>query len=394
LLVLSLASAISLAALIGLPLAAGARAQLADAPESAAEAPVGVTAEGGVSSAQPSPGAEQPPSTTEQAGTGGEQAPPTTEPTPDGEQAPPPAEQTAPTIEQAPPTEQSPATEPTTPAPAETVVATEQAPPPPEAPPSAGGDPPAAEEKTAPAGEQTIAEETPAGERGLDEKQAGKAGAEASSEEPTAEGTGSTHGTGDSQTPTDASEADHKEPTLEVAVPHSAPATTPDALGIATVPVVSSTSSDGQASSARGATTIQPRPRQASELAVCAASPMTVGSADSWMAMPGPSSISAAIALAAIVRPPRSVIVTGALARDRDDSSTIESRDSTPLPNPAPGGAGGGSAAGASSSAASSASSILVSSMLQATPNVMLRLCLSQPSWHTSFFALFPERPG
>jgi hypothetical protein len=36
---------------------------------------------------------------------------------------------------------------------------------------------------------------------------------------------------------------------------------------------------------------------------------------------------------------------------------------------------------------------ILVNAPLQAAPNVMLRLYVSQPSWRTSFSALILERP-
>jgi hypothetical protein len=86
------------------------------------------------------------------------------------------------------------------------------------------------------------------------------------------------------------------------------------------------------------------------------------------------------------------VIATGALAHNRDNDSVIASH--TTSPGPAPGGAGGGSAAGASSGAASSASFILTDSLLHSAPSVMLRLCVSRPSWRTSFFALIPERPG
>jgi hypothetical protein len=88
------------------------------------------------------------------------------------------------------------------------------------------------------------------------------------------------------------------------------------------------------------------------------------------------------------------MIATGALARNRNGGSAIESHTSGPGPGPTPGGAGSGSAAGAGSGAAPSASSMLIDALLQAAPNVMQRLCVSQPSWHTSFFALIPERPG
>ncbi|HXA53552.1 MAG TPA: hypothetical protein VNV37_01625 [Solirubrobacteraceae bacterium] len=127
------------------------------------------------------------------------------------------------------------------------------------------------------------------------------------------------------------------------------------------------------------------------------ASMITTGSVGRWLHTLATSSVSIS-ALAAIEASPAAMIATGALARDRDGGFAIEGHTSAPAPapgpGPAPGGAGGGSAAGGGSGAASSASSILVNALLQAAPNVMLRLCVPQPSWHTSFFALFPERPG
>ncbi|MGA9876554.1 MAG: hypothetical protein WBQ21_12175 [Solirubrobacteraceae bacterium] len=100
------------------------------------------------------------------------------------------------------------------------------------------------------------------------------------------------------------------------------------------------------------------------------------------------------MAFAAIESSSAAMIASGGLARNRGGSSVLESHTSGPVPGPAPGGAGGGSAAGASSGAASSASFMLMGALFQAVPNAMLRLCLSQPSWHTSFFVLIPERPG
>jgi len=113
--------------------------------------------------------------------------------------------------------------------------------------------------------------------------------------------------------------------------------------------------------------------------------------------MLGESPVSA-IALAAIGASP-AAMATGALVRGRDGDSAIQSHPSSsapapsPGPGPAPGGAGGGSAAGGASGAASSALLILVNAPLQAFPNVMLRLYVSQPSWRTSFCALILERP-
>jgi hypothetical protein len=120
---------------------------------------------------------------------------------------------------------------------------------------------------------------------------------------------------------------------------------------------------------------------------------IATGSVDGWLDTPGTSSVST-VAFAAIDLSPVAMVATGALARDRDGGSAIGSHTPGPGPGPEPGGAGGGSTAGAGSGTTSSASSILMDALLQAAPSVMLRLHVSQPSWHASFFALFPERPG
>jgi hypothetical protein len=127
------------------------------------------------------------------------------------------------------------------------------------------------------------------------------------------------------------------------------------------------------------------------------ASMIAAGSVRRLLDMLGASSVST-IALAAMGASP-ATIERVSLARGRDGDSAIESHNSSlapapaPGPGPAPGGAGGGSAAGGGSSASSSASFILVNVLLQAAPQVMLRLHVSQPSWHASFCALILERP-
>ena len=374
-LVVSLVFAVSLT-FTGLFFAASARAQGTNTTEGATEAPAGeVTPESG----RPP---EQTPPTTEQAPSTGEQAPPVVAEAPasTGEQAPPVvAEAPASTGEQAPPVVAE--------APASTG---EQTPPVvAEAPASTGEQtPPVVAEAPASTGEQSppvVAEAPPAHEQEATEKQAGKAGGETSSEERVAEGTG------DSQTPAGASGSDHKEPANEVVSPPSIAVT---ASGTATaMSAISMLAGEkGQASVTLGAPTTSAH--QASrELATCG---IAAGSVGLWLDMRETSSVST-IALA-YASP--AMIATGALARDRDGGLAIESHTPasapgpTPGPGPAPGGAGGGSAAGGAPGAASSASSVLVNALLQAAPNVMLRLCVSQPSLRTSFFALFPERPG
>jgi hypothetical protein len=130
------------------------------------------------------------------------------------------------------------------------------------------------------------------------------------------------------------------------------------------------------------------------ELAAFGASTITGGSVGGWLATTETSSTSTFITLDAIDASP---IASGVLARDQGGDSANESHTSGPAPGPgpAPGGAGGGSAAGAGSSGASaSASSMLMETLPHTAPSAMQRLCASQPSWQTSFFALFPERPG
>jgi hypothetical protein len=398
-LVVSLVFAVSLA-FAGLLFAASARAQEANAPESTTEAPTGEAApESGVPPAQtttPSAGeqvaptGEQAPSATEQpqASDEHEQSPSATEEsaTP-AEQTPPVAEDPPPTSEPTPPAPEdpSPTNEPTPPAPEDPPTTNEPTPPAPENPPTTT---PPVSEQSSPTGGKTppAAEEAPAHEPQTTEKSGGKADGETGSEGLT------TEGTGDPQTPADASGSDHKEPANEV-VPASSPVATASGTDVA-MPVVSMPAGESQTPGTLESLTSSAR-RQArqGELAAFEASTIAADSIGRWLDTPGVSSVST-IALVAIDASPVAMIATGALARDRDSGSALESHTSGSGPSPAPGGAGGGSAAGAGSGAASSASSILMDALPPAAPNAMLRLYVSQPSWHTSFFALFPERPG
>jgi hypothetical protein len=354
----------------GLLFAGGARAQGANTLEAAAEAPAGgATPESGVPLEQTPSSAEQaPPTTTEQGLLAGEQFPeeagasaeqaqsPSEQEQSSATEDPPPAEQTPPVAEDPPPAEQTP----------------------PVAPPAEQTPPPTVEQAPPPAsGQETT------------EKQASETGGEASSEGR------ATEGSEGSQTPAGASGSDHKEPANEVM-----PAASTAATSSAATSVISAMSiGEGQALGAPGAPPTSARKaRHASrKLAVFEASMIATSSVGRWLGMLGESPVSA-IALAAVGGSP-AAIATGALIRDRDGGLAIQSHPSSsapapsPGPGPAPGGAGGGSAAGGASGSASSALFILVNAPLQAAPNVMLRLYVSQSSWRTSFCALILERP-
>lgn len=378
--------------LTGLFFAASAHAQEAAAPESSAEAPTGEGAPtGGAPPEQTSPTVEQTlpsseeaPSTpeapvlaTEQAGSPSEREQSPAIP----EESSSAAEQSPPPVEDSPPAEQTP-------------PAAEEDPPPAAeqtAPPVAEQTPSPAPEQTSPAGEQAppADEAPPVHEQAAGESQAGKAGGETGSEERAIEGVGGP------QTPTGAAASDHKEPTNEV-VPASSAATAPDT--VAATPVISIPIGASQISVKPEAPTIpvhQARQGNRPELAAaCEAPTIATGSVGGWLdALEVPSVSTIALAIGG------PSAAADAFARARSGGPAIESHAVATTttdrgPGPAPGGASGGSAAGAGSSAASAASSFLVGSLLQAAPNVMLRLCVSQPSWQTSFFALFPERPG
>ncbi len=343
-LVVSLVFVLSLV-LAGLLFAASTQAQGVNAPESTAEAPA---AEAAPESSGP---LEQTmPPASEQVSSTGEQAPPA------AEQTPPVAEEPHPTSEQTPPAAENPP------------PASEPAPPVTEQTPPTGGEAPPSAEEAPPVHEQETTE-----------KQAGDAGGEASSEER------ATEGTGDLQTPAGASGSDHKELANEV-VPASSPAATTSAMAI---PVISQPTEASQ-----GPTTLESlrrssarrQARQVSrELAAFGASMIATGSAGRWLDTLETSSASTSPL-------PVAMIATDGPTRDRN--AAIQSHTSGPGPGPAPGGASGGSATGAGSGAAPSATSMLMAALLQAAPTAMQRLCVSQPSWHTSFFALIPERPG
>lgn len=406
-LVMSLSFAVSLVS-TGLLFAADARAQEANASGVTTEAPVGeATPESGAPPVQTTPPAsEQTPSTGEEVPPANEQTLPVSEevgaetqqPQPSGEHEQSPSateelasstEPTQPVVEEAPPS-----SEPTPPL-AETPPPSSEPTPVVENPPAAQEPTPPVAEQTPPTSEQTapVVEEAPVvHEQQTTEKPTGKAGGEASS------GGSTNEGSGDSQTPTVASGSDHKEQAAEVLpvspTPTMAPNTSMAPNISMTTPVVSVLPGESQAAVTAESPTssARRRARQISrELAAFGASIIATGSISRWLDAPGASSVSS-IAFAAITASPAAAIAAGALAHNRDNDSAIASY--APGPGPAPGGAGGGSAAGASSGAACSASFILTSSLLHSAPSVMLQLCVSQPSWRTSFFVLIPERPG
>lgn len=386
----------------GLLFAAGAQAQEANTPEVTTEAPAGeTTPESGAPPVQTtSPTGEQTPPT-------GEQAPPATEPTPSTSEAasaeaqqPQPAgeyeQSPAPTEELASPTQPTPpATEDPPPTSEPPPPVTENPPPTSEPPPVAEQTPPTSEQ-TAPVAENppptseppSIAEEAPlAHEQQTTEKQTGKTGGETSPGEPANEETGN------SSTPTATSGSDRKEP-AGGAIPVPPTPTLAPNVSTAT-PVASMPAKESHAAVTPESSTSSARrqARQISrELAAFGASIIATGTVNRWLDAPGTSSVST-IAFATIAASPATVITAGALAHNRNNDSAIASY--APGPGPAPGGAGGGAAAaGASSGAASPASFILTNSLLHSAPSVMLQLCVSQPSWRTSFFVLIPERPG
>jgi hypothetical protein len=382
-LVVSLVFAVSLV-LAGLLFAVGARAQGTNSPESTMGAPAAEAApESNV------PPEQTTPPTGEQASSTGEQAPTATEQTPPAEESEVAVEQPQPSDEH----EQSPSATEEFVSPAEQTPPVAEDPPPSSEPtPPAAEDPPPTSEPTPPAAEQPPptggeappgAEAPPAHEQQTTEPQAGEAGGEASSEER------ATEGTGDSQTPAGASGSDHKEPANEV-VPTSSPATASDTVAMPVISIAAEASQTPIAGESSASSARQQARQVSRELAAFGASILATGSVRRWLDTLGTSSVSTNDASRA------AMFATGVLARGRDGGSAIQGHTSGPGPgpSPAPGGAGGGSAAGAGSGVASSASFMLTDTLLQAAPNAMLRLCLSQPSWHTSFFALIPERPG
>ncbi len=388
----SLTIAISLGS-AGFLFAAGAQAQVTSALESSTDLPADeAPPEGGVPPGQTLP-------ITEEGSPAGAQVPATVEQAPPAEDAPPVAEQAPSTAE-----EGSPAAEqaPSAPEQAGAVSPAENQQSPPIAEdqsPAAEQTPPAAEE-TPPAAEQTppidreipptSSEGTPSAPEQKTPEQAGGASGEASSEGDTAEGAG------DSQMSTGASGTDHREPTNEAATGSLTDATAPNAAlttsGVSTLGIPTAASGENQAlASVRPPTALARQAQQVSrELAAFGALTIGSGYAVHWLEASGATLVST-IAFAADDASPAAIVAASAPARDKGRGAGVENR---PSPIPGSGGAGGGSAAGGGSGTAPSASFILVGALLQTAPSVMRRLCLSQPSWRTTFFALIPERPG
>ncbi len=325
---------------------------------------------------------------------------PTTPPA--SEQVSPTGEQTTPAIEQTPlaseeadvvveqpqPSDEH---EQSSSATKESISTAEQTPPAAEDPPSTSEPTPPAAEKTPPTGviAPPTAEEAPPAHEQETTEQTSKAGGEASSEGQPSEGTG------DSQTSANASGSDRKEPVGEVAPAVSIAATV--AGTTAPILVVSTPPGESQAPVMLEPSTSSAR-RQArqvrSELAAFGASMFATGSVGHWLNTPATSSVST-IAFAALEASSVATIARVVPAGNESSGLAVANHTSAPgTGGSAPGGAGGGSATGAGSGGASSASSIFVDTLLQSVPNVMRRLCISQSSWHTSFFALIPERPG
>jgi len=388
-LVVSLTLVVSLV-FTGVLFAASAQAQGTNAPESTTEAPAAQTA--------PESGVPPDPTTPlvgEQVSSTDEQAPPATE------QTPPASEEGDVAVEQPQPSDEH---EQSLSASEESVSSAESTPPvAKDPPPTSESTPPVAEtppptsEPTLPATEQTpptgvivppTAEESPHAHEQETTEQTSKAGGEANSEGR------STEAPGDSQTSTNGSGSDRKELVGEVAPAATTAATASDST--TAMPVVSMPAGEGQAPVTLEPSTNSAR-RQArqvrNELAAFGALMIATGSAHRWLDTPETSSVSN-IAFAALEASSSATVRRVVPADDENSGSAVANHTSAPGSGSAPGGAGGGSATGAGSGAASSASSILVDTLLQSVPNVMRRLCESRSSWHTSFFALIPERPG
>ncbi len=412
-LAVSLPIAISLV-FAGFLFVASAQAQGTNANEVAADSSAGEAApESGVSSEQSPLAAEEAPPVGAQVPVAAEQTPPTAEQaTPAAEQTPPdPEGADAPTEQAQSPTEpgqSSPVAEGTPPTAEQAPPSTEQAPPSTEqAPPSTEQAPPShepvprppeqvslPEEQTPPVAEQTSIKETPPLDKETpptaDEpkavEQTGGASREASSEG------GATEGAGNSQMPTGASGSDHRELTNEVAPAPFTAATAPT-VAIAMPGISTSAAGDNQKSLPPEAPTASaPQAQQVSrELAAFGAWTIETDYAGRWLDTPGVSLVSTTLVFATVGTSQAVTDATSAPAHGKSDVSSIENHPVSPIPGS--GGGGGGSAAGGASGAGSSASFTLVSVLLQTASNVMRRLCVSQPSWRTTFFALIPERP-
>jgi outer membrane biosynthesis protein TonB len=325
--------------------AVDAQAQGTNAPEGAAETPIGEAAT--KSSAPP----EEAPPAVEEASPVVEQAPPVVEEaSPVVEQAPPVVEEASPVVEQAPPVveEASPVVEQAPPVVEQAPPVVEQAPP--------------------------VVEETPSViEKKTVEQTAGEVAAEAASEGPQGPEEGS-------QAPAGASGLTHKDATGEVAPEIS--------IAVTTLPVAASEISASPVQDQSPLAMLPQTTRSAGQMS-CVRASITAGYAGDWLDISVPSSVSNIPFTTADASP--TAIKAGAPAGSLGNGSTLENHPSAP--GSGSGGGGGGSAAGGGSGSASSASSTLVDVLLQAAPLAMRRLRLAQPSWRTSFFVLIPERP-
>ncbi len=393
--------------------AVGAQAQGTNAPDGAAETPIGevATKSGAPPEEAPSvieqapPAAEEAPSVVEQAPPAAQEAPPVTEQAPEQappaveqappvteqapEQAPPAAEQGPPVAEEAPPAteeapsvvEEAPSVVEQTPPAAEAPPVTQQAPE--QAPPVAKQAPPVAQEAL-PVTEKAppVAEETPpVTEKKTVEQTAGEVGAEAGSEAIQRPGE-------DSQVAADASGLTHKDATGEVAPEISIAVTT--SVAPATASEISMSPVQAQPSLTLRPQTISAR--SAGQMS-CVRASITAGYADGWLDISVASSLSNVPFTTAEAS--STAIAAGAPAGNLGGGYAIENHPSSPGSGfgGGGGGGGGGSAAGGGSGSASSASSTLVDVLLQAAPRAMRRLRLAQPSLRPSFFVLIPERP-
>jgi hypothetical protein len=371
-------------ALAALLFAVDAQAQGTNAPDGAAETPIGEMAtKSGASPEAPSVMEEAPPAT-EQAPPATEEAPPVAQEAPPAvEEAPPVAQEAPPAVEEAPPVAQEapPAVEEAPPVVEQVPAAAEEAPPAVEqAPPVVVQVPPVAQEAP-PVVEQVppvVEEAPPVTEKKTVEQTAGEVAAGAGSE--------ATQGSGEnSQTPVGASALTHKDATGEVA---------PEISMAVTTSVAPVTASEISMSPVQPQPSLTLRPqtisaRSAGQMS-CAGASITAGYTGGWLDISVASSLSNVPFTTA--DPSLAAVATGAPVGSLGDGSTIENHPSAP--GSGYGGAGGGSAAAGGSGSASSASSTLVDLLLQAAPRAMRRLRLAQPSWRTSFFVLIPERPG
>jgi hypothetical protein len=377
----SLLIAISLV-FAGFPFAVSAQAQGTNADEVAADSSAGGgVPENGVSS-------EQTPLAAEEALPAGAEVPAAAEQT-SAEQTPPDPEGVDASAEQAPSSdEQAPSSDEQAPS------SDEQAPPSDEQAPPSDEQTPLPVEQTPPVDEQVSIEETPPVARETPPtshdpetvEQTGGASGETSSEG------GATEGAGNSQTPTGASGSNHREPTNEVAPAPFTAATAPSAA-MAMPGISTPAAGDNRVSLPPGAPTAPARRAQQvrRELAAFGAWTIATSYDGRWLDTPGGSLVSTTLAFATVGASPAAMAAASAPAHGKGDASSIENHPFSPMPGS--GGGGGGSAAGGASGAGSSASFTLVGVPLQTASNVMRLLCVSQPSWRTTFFALIPERP-